>query len=267
MIKEPIHLEAKKLGANLTEIRKMLPNSYSRRKNYSAKQVQAVWDYRKAGLTIKEARHKVFEWVTTLGSHLNFGDLPGGEIASIGQRRDAIHRKYLAFLEEVGKIPLYEGGSLTWQQPEARIEAGGRTIIVRHKEDVTWPETKFGTSARYPASRTVSYTSHLIRTAPPSAIEVKRLHLYEPQYPNETLDMFTEKQFTHDARGNWAREVVAKLLGREVSQGVVTPWRSSTKWEEMMRNQSAVRPDDRQVQKAMLRHQRKSHIPKPRLSR
>jgi hypothetical protein len=265
---QPIHFEARQLGANLTAIRKHWSGGVE---HVSAKDIQAVWDYRKAGLTVKQARDNLEKWTKTRGYHSTLPEMGGGEIAAIGQRREAIRKRFHAFLEEVSRYPAYEGGALTWQRPRARIEADGRTIVVVRKEDVTWPDRGYGKSSRWPESKTVSYTSYLLRKYPPSAEEIKRFHLYDSQYPSEMLGMFTEKQISHDARGKWADEVVDKLLGRKAGckGDVVDPWRYKAEWEERMnREQGVLRPDDRWVTKAVLRHQRKGQRSvAPRLSR
>ena len=202
----PYHTEAAQYGANIREIKQSRINS-----NYEATEIRRVWDYRKAGLKVDQARELLSGWLRPSYHHKSDYSWAGhyqGRILSLGvakQRVVEMHRKF----NPSDIRTLYAGEKLRWNDSQAKIRVGGRIIVIDRYEDVTWPSYGYGRQARWPESTSVYYVSRLIRDTAPTLRDALEGCGGGP------LSAATERSIRHDCRGNWVARVVKELLGIE----------------------------------------------------
>ena len=207
--KKPYHIEAHELGVNNFKTVKNI-DLCTRRGKYitSATEIRNIWDYRAASLSIDEAREKIGQWKRAGYHRYHRGQKQvetrsGGRILIMSQ---VAKRNRTAYDDGLKKIMGTGDGEMTWNHPRIRWEIAGRSIVTVHHEDVTWGDRK---NAHYPESKTVSYTSHLIRTDAPGTVEMYKSNEYN------ILPAATEKKIEHSLRGNWRQAVIDELLPGE----------------------------------------------------
>jgi hypothetical protein len=217
----PYHIEAKKLGVkNFNEIKKINPY------RLSANEIREIWDYKKAGLKVEEARANIFKWGVPWKSYHRFsrGEKQDTRMDNVihGRIKELDH--HIKFMRQQYKtlglvsshcdfVALHEATQFqdssapTWSSMQSHWKVGDRSIITTYQEDITWSSNRRN---HYPESTKIYYISHLIRQDFPSAKE-----FIATGYCNARsyLTLATEKTFTHSIRGNWRNKVAKELLG------------------------------------------------------
>jgi hypothetical protein len=216
----PYHIEAKKLGVkNFNEIKKINPYRLSA-------EIREIWDYKKAGLKVGEARAYIFKWGVPWKSYHRFsrGEKQDTRMDNVihGRIKELDH--HIKFMRQQYKtlglvsshcdfVALHEATQFqdssapTWSSMQSHWKVGDRSIITTYQEDITWSSNRRN---HYPESTKIYYISHLIRQDFPSAKE-----FIATGYCNARsyLTLATEKTFTHSIRGNWRNKVAKELLG------------------------------------------------------
>lgn len=201
---KPYHVEAAELGGEFSEIKKLsLPAT--------AKEILAVWDYRKAQLTVDQARNYLHNWRRHFHHRFRRGEKTldqsrRGRITCMSEIARSKSIKYNEYLSSITKL---SDGDLSWRHCRIRWTVAGRDILTVLREDVIWPNKPYGKRSRWPESKTTSYTSHLIRQTRPGTIALYESNEYD------FISLAAEKIVAHDLRGNWRQKVLDTLLPGE----------------------------------------------------
>lgn len=198
-INQPYHVQAHELGADIRTIKTLAHNA-------SATEIRAVWDYRKAGLAVDQAREKIAAW-TKCSYHPTPYVVPRGRIINLKRHTNDVRE---AYSEQLRRLTQLHGGVPNWSITRVRWEISGRTIVTAYHEDVTWP-SGYSNRSRWPESKTVTYTSHLLRVDNETLPLRTILGLHLCPYSN-MLDAMSETTITHALRGNWRQQVLNVLL-------------------------------------------------------
>lgn len=205
---KPYHIEASELGADIRTI-KHLPW------NPEAVEIRQVWDYRKVGLKVDDAREFICKWRSY---HYNpkprrwDASKPETRKHETGTGRYLEAQKHVRFVRDryeteiswhvkpgTANLPTWNSGPVAW-------EAGGRVFLTVRHEYAEWGNK----NSKYPTRKEVSYTTHLLREdyqTPPHA------RVLINSFDSEWLNLATENTIDgHDGRGKWQNRVLSSLL-------------------------------------------------------
>jgi len=188
-----------------------------------AAELKKVWDYRKAGLKIGEAREKLREWISTMYRYRSPHPRPEeGKWARAAQRirewREEIINLILGMPYNMHQISRLPRGVATWWEPWVWWEYGGQLYITQKKEQVEWEEGK-----HYPIHRKTIYITYRWPTEKEwaeilSAQNLLNIFLALPMWDlswRKIITILASKgqiqKVEHSRRGDWRSLVVRAL--------------------------------------------------------
>jgi len=192
-------LEAKALGADIKTIRESFRRIYPYKnvtlyyQNYlTAKDIIAVWDYRKVGLTVNEARKYIEKW-TQPNNHPEPYIEPNNRIIKLGKIAKYVQDKHKLNIESLAHHKnIWYCGLFYWEN--------GNNVIVTEK------------LCKHTKSAKVMYKSYLIDQNIPSINKLKMIILNECYLTlNQSVKIAAVKSVTHSLQGNWKKRVVDEL--------------------------------------------------------
>lgn len=178
----------------------------------SAVVVRKVWDYRKNGLNIIQAREQLLAWRRIINRNPNnFDDIPLS-------KSKQLHAKLIQYRHEQAKLIKMVAGIKEYVGPNTdgmdycdcwrKISTGASTILIERVESVQWQHGKY-----WPSKSTVSYTIYVLQQgwdAPLTPMRAWQNLLHSFSSPS----CISQRTFTFagPARGDLRVKITAQML-------------------------------------------------------
>lgn len=199
-------LEAKAYSADIKVLReKWTPVIYNF--DASAKEIQEVWDYRKSGLTVDEARKKIETWCQRGRGHRGKNVIESNRILYLEKEVKELRTAFVNTMNNLLAKPdnmWIDGLYFKWK-------CNDKTVITVKNETVEWSQNR---NWKYPVHKTVIYTSYLIGDGIPHAkilLKHRNIAYCGTRYFAPAIEAAAIKEVQHSLKGNWKKAVAEKL--------------------------------------------------------
>ena len=174
----------------------------------SASAIRAVWNYRRCGLTVDQAReyidlHRQRRYGRNERKRRGARQNGGGRILSMLRRKREAEKHRDNLISSISYLSA--GEKISWRHPKRLIrvvlpDGAERIIYCVRREDARWAESG---KKHYPLSTSTWGEAYLISDGEISVNDA--LH-------HNRLEAISERWMRHDFRGKWADRIVDELL-------------------------------------------------------